>query len=149
MGMEIFKDITYFKQTEFDYPENIDTTSLLMLDRMRHIEGGIKDIFICVNADFAYEGHSKNSWHYRGKAFDISILDRKTKEPLPILEQYIMVTRYFFTGIGVYPYWNRPGLHIDTRPMTIYSRRIFWWLGKDGKYNNNMNEFMKDREVIQ
>lgn len=35
-----------------------------------------------------------------------------------------------FGGIGLYPWWRRPGLHVDTRPA---ARRARWWRDADGR----------------
>jgi len=130
MKPEEWNEIKHFKPDEFDYPDFIDFNSLSMLDSMREKEKKI----IIINSDFAFTGHSDNSMHYKGKAFDIVIKDKNTKEPLPIIEQFLIAIRYFWTGIGFYPFWKVPGLHVDTRPLTLLDRRATWWKDKEGEY---------------
>ena len=43
-------------------------------------------------------------------AADISI------EGLHVVDQFLIIVRFnIFTGIGIYPNWNEPGLHVDVR----------------------------------
>jgi len=61
--------------------------------------------------------HAKNSYHYRGLA-----VDGHFQTELPIWIQYDILENTLdnlqlknYTGIGVYPFWNNPGFHIDFR----------------------------------
>lgn len=57
------------------------------------------------------DGHTDGSYHYRGLAADIHIAG------LHVMDQFIIASRFDeFNGIGVYPGWNNPGLHLDIRP---------------------------------
>ena len=129
-----FEGVRFFKPSEFSAPHMLDRTALLMLDGMRYEEGKRRDIIITINADYATTGHADNSMHRFGKAFDIVIRNGKTKEPLPIEEQFLIALRSYFSGIGYYPYWKSPGLHVDNRPMTIYGRRALWMRNENGIY---------------
>ncbi len=87
-----------------------------------------RPIAIHVNAGYAKNGHSSRSQHYRGLAADIVIYDRE-RDRIPIWEQYQIAVRHgLFRGIGVYPYWHRPGLHVDLGP-----KRGHWWEPPEGR----------------
>ena len=121
------------------YSREFKLEAVRLLDEMRHREDELADfpLRIYVNADYAPgKGHSAGSRHYFGDAFDISIINGKTGRPLPLMEQFIMALRYCWTGVGFYPYWTRPGVHVDRRPLTIFGRRAMWWRDKNGKYQS-------------
>lgn len=60
---------------------------------------------------YIHSGYRKGDrgMHGKKKAFDIHI------DGMSIFDQYIAAEKIGFGGIGVYPYWNNPGLHIDVR----------------------------------
>lgn len=52
-------------------------------------------------------------YHPSGMAVDLHIVG------LHVADQFLVVSKFdVFNGIGVYPWWNSPGLHLDTRPVT-------------------------------
>lgn len=61
----------------------------------------------------AFEARS-SGWHPEGVALDCHV------EGMHVMDMYFAAERFdAFNGIGVYPSlagWNRPGLHLDTRP---------------------------------
>ena len=145
-----FKGIQHFSPDEFDYPEKMDRLTLQMVDAMRDIEGHRRHIIITINCDYvprARGGHAPNSMHYWGKAIDCVIRDARTREPLPIMEQFLIALRYHWTGIGFYPFWDDPGLHLDTRTGTRFLPRALWWQDEHGKYKPIEEYFGQGREV--
>ena len=53
-----------------------------------------------------------SGYHPPGMAVDINIVG------LHVVDQFIVAGRFeVFNGIGVYPWWNSQGLHLDTRPI--------------------------------
>lgn len=135
---DLFSGIRHFKPEEFRHPDKLSAIALTTLDTMRDREGDLRAIYIVVNEDFApgRQGHAEKSRHYFGDAFDIVIKDSITRQPLPLLEQFLIAIRYCWTGIGVYPFWNLPGLHVDTRPMTRQMRRALWMRDRVGVYQD-------------
>ena len=132
-----FKGVRHFSPDEFRYPELMDSQTIHLLDRMRDIEGARRNIIITINCDYvppSSGGHAPNSMHYRGKAVDCVIRDGRSRRPLPVVEQFLIAIRYQWTGIGFYPFWDDPGLHLDTRPGTRFSPRSMWWRDADGHY---------------
>ena len=128
----IWRTLRYFSPEEFHYPNKLNPDMLRLLDSMRaSIDGqGI----VTINADFDFAGHAPNSWHYKGRAVDLVIRNSETKEPLNIVTQLLIALRFNWKGIGVYPYWRSPGLHLDNRPLSSTDRRAMWWQDESGKY---------------
>ena len=133
----------YFRRSEFNHPDKIDNLSLLTLYRMRRMEGDRRKIIITVNEDYAETGHSAKSYHKNSgvcRAFDIVIRDSETREALPVIDQFLIAVRYDWNGVGFYPHWETPGLHVDTRP---YTRRSLWWRNNAGVYKYNPYMYLK------
>ena len=77
-------------------------------------------------------GHAKDSQHYSGNAVDLDF------RGVPLRWQLMSAERFEFGGIGVYPFWKSPGLHLDIRKGEIGAR---WWKTADGEYeefNDNL-----------
>lgn len=132
----------YFGKHDFNHPDKVNNLSLLTLYRMRRMEGDRRNIIITVNEDYAETGHSDKSYHKNSgicRAFDIVIRDEKTREALPILDQFVIALRYDWTGVGFYPHWETPGLHVDTRP---YTRRSLWWKNRHDVYKYNPHRYL-------
>lgn len=140
-----FRKIRHFKPEEFDAPERLDDDSLILLDAMRHEEAKRRDIIIVVHADFAITGHSAGSRHAFGDAYDISIKDLESGKPLPIMVQFRIASSYTWGGIGIYPFWNNPGIHIDRRPWSVFKRRATWYKDAAGEYKA-INDYLKEFE---
>lgn len=66
---------------------------------------------IHIHCAFAESGHATNSMHYQGLAADLHI------EGLSLPESVMMASKSGFTGIGCYPNWNTPGIHVDCRDL--------------------------------
>lgn len=71
--------------------------------------------------------HVKNSAHYSGIAADIRISGRGAINWNKML-QFAIDAR--FNGIGWYPCWNTPGLHLDDRKGDFKC----WYRDSEGKY---------------
>ena len=76
----------------------------------------------CKVHDINQGKHTADSLHYQGKAIDLHM------EGLNLGQTARIAMRYFFGGVGLYPEWNNPGLHLDVRlnPTT--------WIQRDGEY---------------
>ncbi len=78
-----------------------------------------------ITSGYCKTGHSKNSYHYKGRA-----LDFWTKlSPRKVMRQ---IDRFgLFNGVGLYP-WSDPDVcHIDDRGNGRYQR---WLSPEKGKY---------------
>ena len=104
--------VDWSKVKHFNKNENwgdwkkVDPWLIYCLDALREIANRP----IIIHCAYAENGHSDNSQHYKGKAADIHI------KGLNVVDQYLIAEKSnLFNGIGVYPFWNNPGLHIDIR----------------------------------
>jgi len=97
-------DIKHFKPSEFSEPNKMDYHFINRLDQFRESIG--RPIIILSS----YRADNPKSKHYDGIAVDIYI------KGLNCLDMFLLAERSeFFKGIGVYPNWNNPGIHIDMR----------------------------------
>lgn len=97
-------DLRYFDESEFTDMSKLDIGLLRSIDDYRHLCG---KPFI-VHSDYR-EGDG-SSQHHLGKAIDGHV------KGLNLVDQYFLAERSgLFKGIGLYPCWNSPGLHLDVR----------------------------------
>lgn len=121
-----WQELKYFKPAEVTDPLLMDQELMFMLDAMRHIIGRSFQI----HASHATQGHSPDSAHYQGRAIDGHF------DGLSVIEQYILAEQWNWPGLGFYPAWNNPGIHIDTRFVEPYRKGARWWRDKDGIYHS-------------
>jgi uncharacterized protein YcbK (DUF882 family) len=90
---------------KFGDPMKMDRELIFTLDAFRDYVG--RPILV----HCGYEERPGNKgYHPLGMAVDIHI------EGMHVIDQFIAASRISaFRGIGVYPFWNNPGLHLDTR----------------------------------
>lgn len=119
-----WRHIKYFTPEEnWGKPEKMDDLLLKNLDLLRDFVG----FPFKVHCGYATTGHSKNSYHYKGLAVDGHF------EKLSLVEQFLFAIQFSFNGIGIYPYWENPGLHLDLRPGP---QRKLWMQTREGYYKN-------------
>ena len=95
--------IKYFKPSEFNKPERMNFSLIMFLEVFRELCG--KPVII--HSSFR-EGDSGQ--HGLGNAVDIHVKE------MNVVDQYLLAEKTgLFNGIGVYPNWNNPGLHLDVR----------------------------------
>lgn len=132
-----WSDIKYFTEEEFrpaDYDGdfNMGMGFLLKLDTLRsQIDS---PVVIHKNGGFAVKGHSRNSLHYRGLAADLHIGAGNSTRPRDALQQAILAYKWSFLSIGIYPFWNSPGLHLDDR-TAIGLPKTVWFQDRAGIYH--------------
>ncbi|MCK9556087.1 DUF882 domain-containing protein [Candidatus Pacearchaeota archaeon] len=109
MTNENWKEIKYFKKTEkWGNPLKVHKLLIYGLDALRNYIG----FPIGINCAYEKGGHTDDSYHYSGMAVDIYC------KKLNVVDFYLAASRFdVFNGIGVYPHWNNPGLHLDIRPL--------------------------------
>jgi hypothetical protein len=64
--------------------------------------------------------HVEGSAHYRGLAVDLHV------PGMSALDAFFAAARFGFHGIGVYPDWHNPGIHVDRRDLATGEPRAFW-----------------------
>ena len=89
----------------------------------------------------ASSGHAKSSQHYLGRAVDLHLVDAAGKV-VPLFDQFILAIRFDWNGMGLYPFWNNPGLHLDTRPEGKLGEASLWWRDESGKYQAIESRFL-------
>ena len=112
-------------------PSKIDITLVQRVDELATFvkqEHGSKATCI-IHVAYEPAGHSIGSQHYFGRAVDLHF------NKLSLMEQYLAAERFNFPGLGIYPYWQHPGLHLDIRELTSY-KGARWWRSKKGEYLN-------------
>jgi len=83
------------------------------------------------------ERPKKTSQHNFGRAVDLHIFG------LSLWDQFNVAQRFrSFRGIGVYPWWNNPGLHLDTRPLGKYEPIATWGSTAPNRYVKITKQFM-------
>jgi len=75
-----------------------------------------------IHCAFELGGHSANSYHYKGLAVDFHF----SKTYSTLVNEYVALEAVLkemkldkFVGLGVYPYWNSKGFHLDLRGVGI------------------------------
>ena len=65
-------------------------------------------------------------------------------EGLHVIDQYLIAERFdALNGIGVYPFWNSPGIHVDVRPKSKLKTDSRWGCFNPGNYVKLDYEFFK------
>ena len=105
--------LRYFSRHEaWGNPELIDPYLLLTLDVIRHCLGWPFIVHCGVQGK-----HVDNSYHYFGQAVDGHFIT-ETSLLMQSIETEAIITKIGLDhrlGLGLYPLWNFPGFHLDTR----------------------------------
>lgn len=125
MTDEDWKKLKYFSKDEkWGDPLMMSSSLIYRMEELRHFVGQS----IIIHCGYELTGHATNSYHYQGLAVDFHI------KGLSLLEQYCAAEACGFTGIGAYPFWNNPGLHVDIRPKKDDGITT-WWCDKNKQYH--------------
>jgi hypothetical protein len=80
--------------------------------------------WIKVHCGYKEGGHTKNSFHYKGKAIDFHVVGISALEAEACLMHYLSQSKVIdgveyqllnYVGLGLYPEWANPGFHLDVR----------------------------------
>jgi uncharacterized protein YcbK (DUF882 family) len=105
-------------------PDRVDARLVYLVDELREVVGQP----IHIHVAWEEGGHVADSAHYAGRAVDLHM------EGLTLAEQWLAAERFLFHGIGLYPYWNYPGLHLDTASESGAWAGRRWWRDRKGAY---------------
>ena len=132
VAMDIWKLINHFsKNANWGDPNKMAGTLLLAMDAIREY----CNMPIVINCGYATSGHVTHSYHYKGMACDWHFESSNPKLSVPeFLSTHVKIVVDAlddlqldeFVGLGIYPYWHKPGFHLDVRGY-----RARWW--RDGK----------------
>lgn len=120
--------IKYFKSSEnFGRPDKMNYLLLVLLDNLRGFIGRP------ITIHCGYEDRGNSSYHCRGMAVDCHA-------DMDLIDFYISASRFDFGGIGIYPWWRSPGLHLDVRTAPM---RALWGSIGPGEYVALDHEFLQ------
>jgi len=98
-------------------PDKIDARIVFTLFDIREFTGR-KIIVHC-----GYEQRKNPSWHSHYLAVDFHI------DGMHVADQFLVCSRFDqFNGIGIYPNWNNPGIHGDSRTNKLKHRPEARWI---------------------
>jgi uncharacterized protein YcbK (DUF882 family) len=127
--------VKHFKRAEWvKNPDAVVPELVYLVDGLRDYVG--RPVVIHVAFDDA--GHVEDSAHYMGAAVDLHV------QGLSLMDQWLAAERFPFLGVGLYPFWEHPGLHLDVRRVGAEhgpGRR--WWRDKQGQYQPFTADFIR------
>jgi len=131
MTADDWKYIIHFTVGEkWGDPEKMDPELIGCLDDLRAFCGNPIEIHC------GWEERD-TGYHPSGKAVDLHI------EGISLFDAFMISQRFpVFTGIGVYPWWHNPGLHLDTRPKLKNQPRSVWGSTGPKKYVGITQQFL-------
>lgn len=94
---------------------------------------------IIINCGYSHAGHAAKSFHKFGMAVDLYVENTQRDELLNLYFHFLTIWR---GGVGVYPFWNKPGFHLDIGPSRS------WVRDKDGKYHSDINNIAEITKSI-
>lgn len=125
----MFPHLQRFVRAEFDAPDMLDSRLLHMLDGMVVEETKRRPgLLFIVHSDFR---PGDDGEHGMGRAVD-GHFQLTNGVIIPVSDQFLMAIRYNFSGVGFYPCWVRPGVHVDVRPILLTGRKATWWRDQHG-----------------
>ena len=116
--------VRHFKKSEnWGDPDKMNPLLIYSLDALRELAHSI----IIINR--GYCPNDPGSTHKDGDAADVVITG------FSVMDQFLLAEKTrLFSGIGVYPFWNRPGLHLDVRQLRANQHAPRWGRNAAGVY---------------
>lgn len=113
-------EVVYFQEEEFERVHEMWAPLVWELDKLRGYIGRAIGVHESNPVPDPSSTHVDGSLHYVGRAVDCYC------KAAPLWEFFLAASRFKFTGIGVYPCWNTPGLHLEIRE-DVSKPRKYWW----------------------
>jgi len=123
-------DVRWFTDADFDDSHGVNKGKDMDMETVHRLDSlrGWVGCPIIITAGYDSQGHSSDSYHYKGKAADIIVCTDMTMR-----QQWDYIRISGFAGIGVYPDWKykdfRGGWHCDSRDIPQLWREV-----SKGKY---------------
>ena len=118
-------DVRWFTDADFDDSHGVNKGKDMDMETVHRLDSlrGWVGCPIIITAGYDSQGHSTDSYHYKGKAIDIIICTN-----MSIRQQWQYIKISGFNGVGVYPDWKykdfRGGWHVDTRDIPQVWRQV-------------------------
>ena len=130
--MHDWSSIRHFKPEEWKHdPERISWDVVMLMDEMRDAAG----VPVTIHVAWDNNGHVNDSSHYTTQRDFACAVDFHFKG-WQLLDQWLFAERFPWNGIGIYPFWTYPGLHVDLRRLgrdhPSLGKR--WWRDSEGYY---------------
>lgn len=132
-----WEEFRWFSPDEFAEPDRMDYWLIKLLDNMREHAGKRFTVHFSTDGE-----HAAGSEHYEGRAVDGHF------EGMDVIEMYLLAEQFNPPGLGYYPHWNSPGIHIDTRELSPFEKGARWWRDTTGFYLQITPAAVKDRIYI-
>lgn len=93
---------------------------------------------IAVHCGYDTGGHATDSMHYQGLAVDIHVIG------VPLVEVIrLAMDSGLFDGIGCYPCWDSPGVHLDKRNLA--EKADVYWIEPKGLKGTGRYTYFHDK----
>jgi hypothetical protein len=112
-----WRGIQHFGPGEFNRPDMMEAGIIVLLDDLRDV---FRFPFI-VHSDWRKppDGVPEELWpsqHNHGRAVDFHIEGIDYRDAVDLMGRFLrLLTVAQRVGLGIYPHWNHPGFHLDTR----------------------------------
>jgi hypothetical protein len=133
--------VKHFRREEFvQDPAKILPSAVYLLDDMRDAAGVPFRIHVACDTT----GHVADSSHYATARPFASAIDGHF-EDMPLVEQWLFAERFPWCAIGLYPFWEHPGLHLDLRLLGNDHPNLGkrWWRDRAGTYKALDEAFLR------
>jgi hypothetical protein len=115
-------------------PDRVFPALVYLLDEMRDAHA-LPGLSYVLHVAWDHDGHLEASAHYGDVAYGVDFHMELGGTGLPLLDQWLWAERFPWTGLGLYPWWKHPGLHVDLKAGAAHpalGRR--WWQDAGGVY---------------
>ncbi|MBN1882810.1 MAG: hypothetical protein JW885_11595 [Deltaproteobacteria bacterium] len=112
-----WRAVNYFTPREFHHPDKMETDIIALLDDLRDV---FKFQFV-IHSDWRKppDGVPPELWpseHNHGRAVDFHVENLDYLDAADLMKFSLRrLDVWQSVGLGLYPHWNNPGFHLDTR----------------------------------